>query len=367
MGGIPGAFLAGQAESFLILRKKAPALAGVPGLILPPRHNLEQSSSEYTALYKARLFQQLNAKRVIDLTGGGGIDSWTFAGIAKATYVEPNTDLFHRSMQNFKWLGLQVAGYNERAEDFLQREEAHETAWLYADPSRRTGTGKRIAALKEWQPNVVELADRYLHRYAGMLLKLSPMFDHHALLQLFGDRVQQVHTVSVKGELKELLVLLCASAQRTPEWTVADVTEKEGGGSKLYTFTNGQGEQVPVELPIPGSYLIDPDPGIRKLRCESRYAQHMGMMVAPGGGWILSGKLPESALGKIFRVQWVKPFRSAEMKKLRGKRYNVICRSFFLSAPEIEKRYRFVPGDRAFLLFSGDRQTGWIASAERCG
>ena len=52
--------------------RKLPSWFQKPEILYPPKLNLEQTSSEETALYKASLFAGSSA---IDLTGGLGIDT----------------------------------------------------------------------------------------------------------------------------------------------------------------------------------------------------------------------------------------------------------------------------------------------------
>ena len=65
---------------------------------------LEQCSSEYSAQYKSRV---ISGKRIIDLTGGLGIDSIYFARKFKeVTYCEMNEELAEIAEHNFSRIGI---------------------------------------------------------------------------------------------------------------------------------------------------------------------------------------------------------------------------------------------------------------------
>ena len=86
-------------------RHKLPTWAATEGLLYPPHLSMEQCSSEQTALYKQRIAARLCreaqsldataqsldawAKRLVDLTGGFGVDfSFMSQAFDHAVYVE---------------------------------------------------------------------------------------------------------------------------------------------------------------------------------------------------------------------------------------------------------------------------------------
>ena len=60
---------------------KVPSWSEAEGLVIPGSLSTEQCSSEETAMTKARAVSELGCRRVADLTGGLGVDSWAFAGV----------------------------------------------------------------------------------------------------------------------------------------------------------------------------------------------------------------------------------------------------------------------------------------------
>lgn len=77
------------------VRQKLPEWYAVPGLIYPDRICAEQSSSSFTANYKASVAGRIlssvaaDGRRIADLTGGLGVDSLAFSAVAdKVLYNE---------------------------------------------------------------------------------------------------------------------------------------------------------------------------------------------------------------------------------------------------------------------------------------
>ncbi len=94
-------------------RDKLPTFARIDGWLYPPRLNLEQCSSERTARFKASLVKavsnQQSAVRLIDGTGGFGVDTFFMSEFAAEThYFEQNTDLAAIADHNFRLAGKSI-------------------------------------------------------------------------------------------------------------------------------------------------------------------------------------------------------------------------------------------------------------------
>ena len=101
-------------ESRRKIRQKLPEWYAVPGLIYPDRICAEQSSSSFTANYKAsvagRILSSIAAdgRRIADLTGGLGVDSLAFSAVAdKVLYNEMEPSRASAARHNFPMLGAQ--------------------------------------------------------------------------------------------------------------------------------------------------------------------------------------------------------------------------------------------------------------------
>ena len=222
-----------QIAGWQTARRKLPSWAETEGIVYPPHLSMEQCSSEQTARYKAAIFSRYNVpvKRVVDLTGGLGVD-FTFLAkavmpalgsvgscttAATAVYVERLPHLCEAARTNFRLLGLQNAEVvcGDGVEYLHQLDRA---TLIYLDPARRDQHGGRTYAMSDCTPDVLALKDELLEKADWVMVKLSPMLDWHKAvgdLNESGDVVREVHIVSVGNECKELLLVLSAS-DRTP-------------------------------------------------------------------------------------------------------------------------------------------------------
>src|SRR5688572_3151081 len=94
--GVPASLIAEQIIGRQKALLKAPAIASIPGVVFPPTLNLEQSSSEITAKFKAEFLRSRvdDNETLVDLTGGFGIDSWAFSKLFNNVIsIDPDLDL----------------------------------------------------------------------------------------------------------------------------------------------------------------------------------------------------------------------------------------------------------------------------------
>ena len=192
------------------LRLKVPEWYAVPSLRYPFRLSGEQCSSAETASYKAAV-ASVAGRRIADLTGGLGVDSWAFSKVAAAVlYNEMKPELAAAAEHNFRELGVEnVTVRNCRLEPGNVGEvlDGFEPDIIFLDPARRSEDGRKVFRLEDCQPDVLKLLPELFSASPLVLLKLSPMADITLVCkQLQG--VKEVHVVASDGECKELLLLL---------------------------------------------------------------------------------------------------------------------------------------------------------------
>ena len=209
-------FVLNQIQGYQRMRLKVPRWAQTEGILYPRHLSVEQCSSQATALYKQQLVSTLlpdpaMRQSMADLTGGLGVDfSFMAPFFAESYYVERQEELCRLAAHNFPLLGLE--GSHIRVGDglsFLTGEARGQQPFslLFADPARRSATGRKVVALADCEPDLTRCLPLLLERTACLLLKLSPMLDiNQAATQLPGT--QQVHILSVDGECKELLLVV---------------------------------------------------------------------------------------------------------------------------------------------------------------
>ena len=133
-----------QIKGKRIAKDKLPSWYQSDEVYYPNSKRMEQSSSEMTAAYKASL---VDGDRLIDMTGGFGVDSFYFSKkINRVDYFEINETLSKIVEYNFKILGAaNITVHHQGSESFIN-ESPPKVSWIYIDPSRRDSVGnKRIA------------------------------------------------------------------------------------------------------------------------------------------------------------------------------------------------------------------------------
>ena len=233
-----------QIEGWQLARKKLPTWAKTEGLWYPVRLSLEQCSSEETARYKRQLAERLlsegERQSMVDLTGGLGVDFSFLAPLFKeATYVEILPELRELAQHNMPLLGLPNAMVVEPDNSSLF---TYHSSLIYVDPARRDGVGRKTVGIEDCTPNLLEIQDTLLQHAQYVVVKLSPMLDiTEALRQLHG--VCEVHVVSVRGECKELLMVMKAPSS-SPK-----------GGRVLPPHPSNSPKEM--DVPMPNIYCVN--------------------------------------------------------------------------------------------------------------
>ncbi|MEP0710800.1 MAG: class I SAM-dependent methyltransferase, partial [Algoriphagus sp.] len=232
--------------------KKLPSWAANPQVIFPASISLEQSSSEQTAEFKAR---GRKGKLMIDLTGGFGIDSYFLSNhFEKAIYCEKQEDLAEIAEHNLEVLATEkfdiVKGDGLA---FLAQTEKHFDL-IFADPARRGKGNQKLYKLQDCEPDVVSSWEMMKSKADSILLKLSPMLDISQALSELQD-IQKVQVISVKNEVKELLLHWdknSSDAHNTIE--AVDLGAKESS----FSFTAEEEALATSEYGEMEKYVIEP-------------------------------------------------------------------------------------------------------------
>ena len=167
------------------LKRKLPSWFDAQ-VYIPSQLNLEQASSEPTALHKRRFVQ--NEDILLDLTGGMGVDFWALSSVAqRSIYTEQNEELANATEYNLGKLCKERNIELIHADSMLLLEDLltkYEPTLIYVDPARREDqkADKRVYALEDCTPSLQELIlriralpDKAMH--PRILAKVSPMLD----------------------------------------------------------------------------------------------------------------------------------------------------------------------------------------------
>jgi 16S rRNA G966 N2-methylase RsmD len=255
--GVPSSRIAAQITGRRKSKTKIPLYYNTPGIIYPPGINLEQSSSERTAKFKAHIVKSLPGTKTTfaDLTGGFGVDTFFLSNVFKtAVYVEPDAMLMTYAQHNHKTLGaINITYQSTTAEEFLNTTESTFDC-IFIDPSRRSKANQKVFRLTDCEPDVCTLLPSILERTSYILLKTSPLLDIQNGIQEL-QFVKRVYVVSMDNECKELLFLCNKQFHDEPKIIAINLTQE----SQLVQFKFSEEKECVASFSESLTYLYEPN------------------------------------------------------------------------------------------------------------
>jgi 16S rRNA G966 N2-methylase RsmD len=340
-----------QIEGLRTMAVKVPSWFAVRGLIYPPKLNIEQSSSEATAHYKASL---VNGHSLWDLSGGLGVDTWAFAQrIERVTHVERNAELSALVKHNMQVLALseRVDCQNEESENWIEHKE--EVNVIYLDPSRRDTHQKRVFLLSDCTPNLIELSPKLWQKTSVILVKTAPFLDISSGLKEM-PQTAEIHVVSAKNEVKEVLWLLKKNHQGNPRLFAVDIqTQTRSVSMEWEAAKNAQATLGPM-----GKYLYEPMASLMKLGVFSWISSNYNLTkISLNTHWYTLDQLIDFP-GNTYIIKEIHPYKKSLFPWLKGQKANVKCKNFSWDPPQIKKKHQISDGGPRYLFFTTD----WIGT-----
>ena len=333
-----------QIEGRKKAKKKLEYLLETDSIFFPPKLNLEQTSSQQTALYKASL---VNNGRLADLTGGFGIDTYYFS--KKATHVdyfELNADLALIAEHNFSKLQANnISVVNDSGLSVLNNDKQYET--IYIDPSRRTESKQKVFFLKDCEPNVPEHIETLLAHCDLLLIKTAPMLDIQAGLQEL-QGVYEIHVVAVNNEVKELLWLCKKGSNEAVMIKTINLKELS---NEVFEFELNSVSETINELPL--HYLYEPNAALLKGGGFSHISQQLGFSKLHQHAHLFTSEILREFPGRRFEILQVVPYAKKEMKAhIAGLKVNVTTRNFPETVAILRKKWKLKDGGDTYLFFT---------------
>jgi len=359
-----------QIEGYQLAKKKLPTWAEKigEGIEFPPRISMEQCSSELTAKYKKKILERLCVKRenttLIDLNGGLGVDfSYMAQGFGRAIYVEQNERLCQIAKKNMPILGIESAHiYNERCEDFVREISVTEQPTvIYLDPARRDTNGRKVITIEDCTPDITILQETLMRKADYVIVKLSPMLDITAALRKVNG-VQEVHVVSVKGECKELLLVMrkgvgssdgskkaeihCVNLDTEDEDFVCSMMQTPSyfmQYAEIFNRTENKTEK----------YLFEPNASIMKAGVQNEFGLHYGLKkLHPMSNLFVGEEKIEHVPARQFRIVGMSDFSKSGLKALlQGmSKANITVRNFPSDVATLRKRLKIKEGGSDYLF-----------------
>lgn len=338
--------LAVQIKGLKVAKKKFPELYLTTGIIYPPKLNLEQTSSEITARYKASLIKGDNA---IDLTGGMGIDSYYLSrNFEIFIYCEINEELAEIAGHNFEM--LKADNIQVRPENGLEllKNSTEKFNWVYADPARRDEHGGKVFKLEDCEPNIPANLDMIFQHTHNVMIKTSPILDISAGINELKN-VKEIHIVAVGNEVKELLWMLQKDFKNGP--VVKTVNFEKNGIQEFSGIKTGDNEK-PV-FSDPEVYLYEPNVAIMKSGMFNILATETNTKKLNINSHLYTSKSLKTFPGRSFKIAEIKQYKDSDLKRyFKNKKANITTRNFPESVEQIRKKFKIKDGGEDYVFFT---------------
>lgn len=332
-----------QIKGKQVAEKKFPFLLK-EGIIFPPQLNMEQSSSEKTALYKSQI---LKGKKFIDLTSGFGIDAYYLSqNFEDITLIEQNTELLEIVEHNWNILEKKARFINQKLEDFLnENQENFDT--VYLDPARRDQNKNKVFLLEDLSPNILEIQGKLLSISEQVIIKLSPLIDLKYLISVLPN-IFRLDIIALKNDVKEVVVFL---SKENKKGMICNCVNLESGES-AFTFTFGEEENAQSEYSEPQKFIYIPNNTILKAGIFNLISEKFGVKkLHPNTHIYTSPEKITEFPGRIFEMETV------DSKKIKKKeQYNIISKNYPLKPEEIKKKYGLKDGGNDYLIFTQSKK-----------
>ena len=339
--------LVGQIKARQKLKDKMPQWVANERVFFPPALALEQSSSEDTAHFKASLLHG----KVVDLTGGMGLDSYAFAQTGcDVEYIERQEELAKITAYNHSV--LKAGKIQHHTGDSLNwlSESAELFDFLYVDPARRDGAGNKVVLLKDCEPNALELIP-FINEKTSLLIKTSPLLDlNRATKELQG--VEKIYIVCVKNEVKELLFLKTSQSSEDPTIEVIELSQAD---SLLFKGKKSIESASICDFCPVSNYLYEPHAGVLKAGFFKSVGKGL-QKIAPNTHLYTSMELHTNFAGRTFEVLAEGPLEKKWIKMvLPAGKANISTRNFPINADEIRKKFQLKDGGELTLFAFRDQ------------
>lgn len=325
--------------------KKLPTWFKNRNVLYPPTVNLEQTSSEITADYKASL---VSGKSLADLTGGFGVDDLFFSRkVEKVIHCELDENLSAIAEHNFSIFGAtNIEVFTGDGIKFLE-ESRRNFDWIYIDPSRRNEAGGRIFLLEECLPNVPQNLDLIWKRTENLLVKTSPLLDLRAGLREMNN-VKEIHVVAVNNDVKELLWVSKKAFSGPVQVTTINFRKK---GNDIYSDLIG--EELGPSYGPPQNYLYEPNSAIMKSGLFSSVAKDFALIKLHPNTHLFTSEELKTFPGRRFRIKHIIPYKKKILRKrLDLSEGHITTRNFPESVEQLRKKLKLNDGGDTYLFFT---------------
>ncbi len=345
--GIKVQELAQQIQGRRKAKTKLPTWYATDHIFYPPTLNLEQTSSEKTALYKSKL---IAGDSLIDLTGGFGIDDYYFSKqVKKVIHCELNIELSRITAYNTKI--LKQNNIETVSGDSLETlKNLTNVDWIYADPSRRHDSKGKVFFLEDCLPNIPDHLGLLFSKSDQVLLKTSPLLDLHIGIKAL-SHVKDIHIVAVDNDVKELVWVLDQNYSGDIKITTVNIGKT--GNQEFSFLPKNEAEQL-VNMSLPQKYLYEPNAAILKSGGFLSIASAFDLNKLHVNSHLYTSNKLVDFPGRKFEIISSHPYQKKELSKLGITKANITTRNFSDSVSNIRKKFKIKDGGDQYLFFTTD-------------
>ncbi len=325
--------------------KKLPSWFNAKNIYYPPKVSIEQTSSETAANYKASL---VSGKRLLDLTGGFGVDSFYFSSSFNTIdHCEIDTNLSKIAAHNFEQLNKKnIICLAENGLEYLKKStEIFDV--IYIDPSRRNDVKEKVFLLKDCEPNIPENIDLLFKKTKTILLKNSPILDITSAINEL-KFVKEIHVVAINNDVKELLYIL--EKGYCKEILIKTINFTKNNAQKFH-FNYHKKPVSSYHEPL--EYLYEPNAAVLKSGAFHEISTQLNIFKLHQHSHLYTSKKRIEFPGREFKIIAVLPYDKKKIVKLLpNKKANITTRNFHKTVAQIRKELKIKDGGDIFLFFT---------------
>jgi len=338
-----------QIEAKKRSEKKLPTWFSSSNIYFPNKLNIEQTSSEITAKYKANL---VSGESLIDLTGGFGVDSYYFSKqIDNITYCEINSKLSEIVRHNHEALNVSnIKCLNDNGIDLLKKTN-QSFDWIYIDPSRRDDSKQKVFLLSDCKPNIKTFQDLFLKHSKHVMIKTSPLLDLSATLADLKN-VIAIHIIAVNNEVKELLWVLERDFVGEVDVKTINIRKEN---IQDFEFKFKEEALAVVEYCDPLTYLYEPNAAILKAGAFNSMSQQLKLNKLHKHSHLYTADKLVNFPGRSFKIDKQIPFNKKSFAKEKIFKANITTRNFPISVHDIRKKLKVKDGGIIYLFFTTNK------------
>lgn len=335
---LPYSTLIQQIESWQKLLKKFQKFSFQPGWVMPPFISIEQASSIETAAYKGQHFSE---KKVVDVTGGMGIDAFVFSQTAReVTHVEREKEI-QQSASTLLSTTENTFSLCCDGDDFLRQADQNFDV-LYADPARRGSKGEKVFHFSQLTPNPLEKIDFWLSFAKEVWIKLSPMTDLFEIIKHF-PQTSQIHVLGKNREAKEIVIMITNQVVEDIEIQISVNSQYPAPISfSAHEINTLSTSSIPLE-----KYLYDPHPAVKIARPWQYLCDTFEISpIHPQTRLFTSNNLEKHFPGRVFEIIEV---LDKIPKTIKGKNLTIATQNHRAKAADLKSKYKCKESEVDFL------------------